>query len=547
MNIKDYNNEIQTLNNELMLARSTMSGSYIGICNRLVRAAKRLDDNNLLGYAYYYMADAYYLLSTDYRKFNQNLLKAIEYLQAEGDVEHLARCYNLLGIDALNHGNSELALDFFMRGIRYCEDLPSSGIPGFMKFNIGHIYYSCGDIKAALAYVRSAYKHIRRNRKESLYYRNILYCYCLQIGCYIKLGKRDSVLRCMESIKKLSGLPDFNKELLAGIPILDTKMRACHYLGDQVGFDHYFDALNEMIRNNKFSLDDMEDVCNTARFYIGIGRLDAALDIVKFTDDAMGDLNIANIRLNHARLRCEIYEHLKDKGARLKALEDFYRYTQEFEKEKLINYKFFAMMREKLARIEKENDQLIKRAETDQLTGLGNRYGLNKYADRAFENAYMSQKRLAVEILDVDNFKEFNDKYGHQVGDLCLKHISGVIRELVDNHKEVHAFRYGGDEFVVIYEDMKDEKVLEFARDLREKVAILPEDIIRHIGQKSLSISQGIRNSVPQETSKLWDYMYAADNALYDVKKTKKGEIALLHKAVISQSSLDEATYAGVE
>ena len=95
MNIKDYNNEIQTLNNELMLARSSMSGSYIGICNRLVRAAKRLDDNNLLGYAYYYMADAYYLLSTDYRKFSQNLLKAIEYLQMEGDYEHLARCYNL--------------------------------------------------------------------------------------------------------------------------------------------------------------------------------------------------------------------------------------------------------------------------------------------------------------------------------------------------------------------------------------------------------------------------------------------------------------------
>ena len=136
-----------------------------------------------------------------------------------------------------------------------------------------------------------------------------------------------------------------------------------------------------------------------------------------------------------------------------------------------------------------------------------------------------------MEILDVDNFKEFNDEYGHQVGDMCLKHISGVIRHMADKHKGINAFRYGGDEFVIIYEGMRDDNILEFARDLRAKVAILPEDIKSCIGQKSLSISQGIRNSVPQETSKLWDYMYAADNALYDVKNTKKGEIALLHRA----------------
>lgn len=547
MNIKDYNNEIQTLNSELMLARSSMSGSYIGICNRLVRAAKRLDDNNLVGYAYYYLADAYYLLSTDYRKFNQNLLKAIEYLQAEGDKEHLARCYNLLGIDSLNHGNSEMALDFFMRGIKYCEDLPDSAIPGFMEFNIGHIYYTCDDMKSALSYVRSAYKHIRRNRRESLYYRNILFCHLMQTGCYIKLGKRDSVLKCLESIRKLSQSPNFNEEIMGSIPVLDTKLRACHFLGDKEGFDKCFNALNEMIRNNKFSLDDMEDVFNTARFYLSIGKVEDAIRIARYTENSLGDLNISNIRLNHARLRCEIYQMTSDNKARQAALEDFFRYTQEFEKEKMESYRFFARMREKLARIEKENNMLQKKAQTDELTGLGNRYGLNQFADHAFEKAYEKGRHLAVELLDVDNFKEFNDTYGHQVGDLCLKHIAGAIRQLCDSRSGVHGFRYGGDEFVVIYENMKDDRILECARGLREKVDDIPDEIKKYVGDKKVSISQGIRNSVPQETSKLWDYMYAADNALYDVKKSKKGEIALLHRAVISESSLAEATYAGVE
>ena len=115
MRIEDYDLEVQRLNRELMTARTSMSGSFINICNRLLRKAKSVDDPNLLGYAYYYLADAYYQISTNYRRFNTNLLKAIEYLQQCGDYEHLARCYNLLGIDAMNHGNKEPALDFFLR------------------------------------------------------------------------------------------------------------------------------------------------------------------------------------------------------------------------------------------------------------------------------------------------------------------------------------------------------------------------------------------------------------------------------------------------
>ncbi len=60
----------------------------------------------------------------------------------------------------------------------------------------------------------------------------------------------------------------------------------------------------------------------------------------------------------------------------------------------------------------------------------------------------------------------------------------------------------------------------------------------------SVTISQGIRNSIPSETNKLWDYMYAADNALYEVKEHKKGEVVLLHNALISQRSLNEAKHS---
>ena len=66
MDIQNYSNEIQTEIRELLMARSSMSDSYIGICKDLVEKAKDLDDINLLGYSYYYLADACYDLSTEY-------------------------------------------------------------------------------------------------------------------------------------------------------------------------------------------------------------------------------------------------------------------------------------------------------------------------------------------------------------------------------------------------------------------------------------------------------------------------------------------------
>ncbi len=542
MNIESYDIEIASLNKDMLAARASMSNSYIAISSRLVKKAKELDDNDLLGYAYYYLADAYYLLSTDYRKFNTNLLNAIEYLQIGGDAELLARCYNLLGIDALNHGNTELALDFFYTGLGYCAEFEGSGVPGFMEFNIAHVYVKLGDIRNAILFIRSAYRHIRKDREESLYYRNVLYCHCFEAVCNIKIGEEDAVRKCLGSIEKLAASRECSPDFINAYAVIDTRMRCYHFLDDNVRFKEYSDTVMGMIRDNRYSLDNMEDVLDTARFYLSIGFDDNAKEIAELTGGSLDNLNISNIKLDHARLRCELlgYEEQGNLTERLAAYEDFYRYSLECEKEKLINYQFFANLRQKLADTEKENVALLRRAETDPLTGLGNRYSLNKYAEHAFDIASENRTSLAVEILDVDDFKHYNDTYGHQSGDTCLKKIGEVIGELCRNNKAVHAYRYGGDEFVIIYENMTDDMVMECALGLRKKITSMKISSGRSSEAIQISISQGIRNSVPQETNKLWDYMYAADNALYEVKETGKGEISIIHKAVISHESLDE-------
>ncbi|MBQ7613750.1 MAG: diguanylate cyclase [Butyrivibrio sp.] len=545
MKIEEYGQDVVLLNNDMLAHRASLSGNLISVCNKLVKKAKEIDDPGILGYSYYYLADAYYLLSTDYKKFNTNLLKAIEFLQACGDMEHLARCYNLLGIDALNHGNPELALDFFLKALKYCDDIDeNSPIPGMIKFNIGQIYFDNMDVKQALAYIRAAYKGIRKNKKDSLYLRNLLYCYCFQADCYIVLDKPESVEKCIQGIEQLEQEPGASPELFQDLPVLDIKMRGYHYLGEMDYYEKYADMLSYQLQNNKFPLDSMEDIYTICRFFMKVGRLGEVKRIIKNSERSLDDLNIPNLRKGHAKLKVEFYEMMGNEKEKNEALLQFYNASIEQEKEGIANYKFFMNVRNRLSSIEKENIRLMKQAETDPLTGLGNRYGLNKYADKAFEEAYSNQKSLAVEILDVDNFKHYNDAYGHQIGDECLKKIAEIIKRVCVSYTGVHAFRYGGDEFVLIYEGMSDEEIMVCATSLRDQVLALRLDDKRSDTVGLVSISQGIRNSIPSETNKLWDYMYAADNALYDVKEHKKGEVVLLHTAKISQKSLDEAKYS---
>ena len=75
---------------------------------------------------------------------------------------------------------------------------------------------------------------------------------------------------------------------------------------------------------------------------------------------------------------------------------------------------------------------LQKKSELDALTGMANRYRLNDFSDEIFAQALQDETPLAVEILDVDYFKEFNDNYGHQRGDECLLTIANVIKKLTE-------------------------------------------------------------------------------------------------------------------
>ncbi|MFV0420925.1 diguanylate cyclase domain-containing protein [Oleidesulfovibrio sp.] len=156
-------------------------------------------------------------------------------------------------------------------------------------------------------------------------------------------------------------------------------------------------------------------------------------------------------------------------------------------------------------------------ATTDNLTGLANRYGLDESFERLLAQARRSQRKVGVAFIDLDGFKDVNDKYGHASGDLLLKEVGHRLQQIVRDTDVVA--RLGGDEFAVLLWDIKSPADLKrFGDKLLD--ALRPEYVC---GQYSCQLGASIGLSIyPEHGSTPGELLRQADNAMYGVKNSGK-------------------------
>ncbi|MDP2228823.1 MAG: GGDEF domain-containing protein [Moraxellaceae bacterium] len=157
--------------------------------------------------------------------------------------------------------------------------------------------------------------------------------------------------------------------------------------------------------------------------------------------------------------------------------------------------------------------QWERAASTDYLTGLANRRTLTEAGDRRFAEARQKGGCLALAIVDIDHFKSINDRYGHDIGDVALKHVAGKI-ELACRERELPA-RQGGEEFVVLFDGIDAAGAHAAGERLRESVAAAPFVS----GDLDLPVTVSIGVAVLNETDHDLDSLLRrADAALYAAK-----------------------------
>ncbi len=195
------------------------------------------------------------------------------------------------------------------------------------------------------------------------------------------------------------------------------------------------------------------------------------------------------------------------------------------------NQFYIALKRlEYLGLINRMNSQLSDMAVTDLLTGLYNRQGFEK---RIREDNQMPKEKNVILYIDLDNFKYYNDTFGHEIGDYVLVRFAQLLERVVDDCG--YAVRYGGDEFVLVINGHD----IEFGKKVAKNIFFMMKDglnsaIERRIGgeviipkDKLLSCSIGIASCEGSDTEQVQEALNKADKGLYYVKKTTKGSFVV--------------------
>ena len=165
----------------------------------------------------------------------------------------------------------------------------------------------------------------------------------------------------------------------------------------------------------------------------------------------------------------------------------------------------------------------------DGLTGLLNRVAIDDLLAKSFRKAVDGKNDLSLVMIDVDFFKKFNDKFGHQAGDNVLKLIATTLKKL--SRPFDHVGRYGGEEFIVILNNTDLEKAIVYAERIRKEIEHLGTLLINRFPGLSLTVSAGV--SEYQKSVKNRDKLIAmADKALYRAKKTGRNKVVPSEQSV---------------
>jgi diguanylate cyclase (GGDEF)-like protein/PAS domain S-box-containing protein len=162
----------------------------------------------------------------------------------------------------------------------------------------------------------------------------------------------------------------------------------------------------------------------------------------------------------------------------------------------------------------------------DGLTGIANRRRFDEFIDVEWHRASRSQKPLSIIMTDIDFFKRYNDSFGHQTGDECLKRIAHALKNKMLRTTDLLA-RYGGEEFVCVLPetDVNGAKVL--AETLRQAIAALKLSNPDSDVSPYVTISLGVACCIPQQNTLFTELLAAADAALYRAKAQGRNRVEI--------------------
>ncbi|MEI2624843.1 MAG: transporter substrate-binding domain-containing protein [Giesbergeria sp.] len=170
------------------------------------------------------------------------------------------------------------------------------------------------------------------------------------------------------------------------------------------------------------------------------------------------------------------------------------------------------------------NAQLQEITLRDPLTGLHNRKYLNERISEVFSLCQRNGLRFSIAMIDIDHFKDLNDRYGHPFGDVCLQQIGGILAQHFQRDSDAVA-RYGGEEFIVFLSADSESEFYAHLERLRRQIEVQVLALDGVTAQ--VTVSMGGYSAIPRQNDRHDEFVAAADAALYEAKNAGRNRIVL--------------------
>lgn len=523
MNLEGVSQEVETYINRVMEQRKNEGILGAEECQKILAYAAESKSEVLFGLGYYYFAEHCWV-ENDGEKTMHCLTECTKYFQTAQMYEFLARTYNMLGAVSDSRNNKAVALNYYYLGLQCAEKYRFSYVLGMITSNIAHILVRMKQFEGALAlYLRSVEQYEEAEDGLFLNY-NMTESMAHAGSCYLWLGEKRKAYELLERIEQIKKeQPDriyseISIEIFRGECFVaqDKREESLQCISAILGFLEDESSLGDIsgrLANISALLlhfdayDEMEKLFRKIAALETENRTVLFMDMYPYWSKALLSKNRMEEYVECTEQYFQAYEKDKENGrqvaARIMELQDRFR-SVEKEQERMIA----------------SNRMLEALALYDSMTNLANRTLFNEQESRKFEEAQKQGKLFGVELLDIDFFKQYNDRYGHLAGDACIEAVASVLRGLGD--ERVFCGRYGGDEFVIIYSNMTPEEIEEIAKRIQSSIR---EKKIAHGASECsdiITVSQGIFVKVPEELNREWDFNAMADTALYCAKRAGK-------------------------
>ena len=525
-----YDRQTQDLLKEIATLRDTNDRRILSAVARLKRTATALNDNYLLGFTYYHSAYGKYYFRKNYGNFTEDLVRAAGYLVYTNDHEILARVYNFVAVDSHMHGCYNIAYNYYMNALEENRTAGILALSGTIETNLGLVFFELRDLGRALKHTRSAIRFLKKCRDERSQPLSLLLATLNEAMILIEKDDTESASRSLGKAEVIASAPELASRFrLYRIQL--SIVRICLFFrnGNASAAQHVLAELVIYLTEERALSGYIDDINFLCRTLLSEGMTSACQKIIDvISAPLLSSGNAHTLRLlNELKIDCYMAAGDKKRLSESLAEQPYMLDTQHATLGNIFSYT------KDLVRIDNdlrnaqlitraENKKLQKRAYHDALTGIANRYMLMKMLVASFERAKASRTVLGITILDIDDLKPYNDTYGHSAGDHCIITVASELSRLAASaggaSASVFCARYGGDEFVLIYEGMHAQQIARHARDISEAVSNLK---LRHKNSSVtgfVSVSQGQCIAVPDQKSRLWDFMLVADKALYSVK-----------------------------